>query len=62
MTDERCPAAFSDEDPRGEFPAPGVDSDRSKEKDMTDERRPAATRGTDFPRRARIPIDRRRRA
>ena len=42
MTDERCPAAFSDEDPRGGFPAPGVDSDRSKEKGMTDERCPAA--------------------
>ena len=60
MTDERCPAAFSDEDPRDGFPAPGVDSDRSKEKGMIDERCPATTRGTDFPCRARIPINRRR--
>ena len=42
MTDERCPAAFSDEDPRGGFPAPGVDSDKSKEIEMIDERYPAA--------------------
>ena len=62
MTDERCPAAFSDEDLRDGFPAPGVDSDRSKEKGMTDERCPATTHGANFPRRAWIPIDRRRRA
>ena len=42
MTDERCPAAFSDEDPRGGFPAPGADSDKSKEIEMIDERYPAA--------------------
>ena len=53
MTDERCPA-------RDGFPAPGADSDRSKEKGMTDERYPAATHGVNFPRWAWIPIDRRR--
>ena len=42
MTDERCPATFSDEDPRGGFPAPGADSDKSKEIEMIDERYPAA--------------------
>ena len=62
MIDERCPAAFSDEDPRDGLPAPDTDSDKSKENEMIDERCPAATSGTDFPRRTRIPIDRRRRA
>ena len=42
MTDERCPAAFSDEDPRDGFPAPDTDSDKSKEIEMIDERYPAA--------------------
>ena len=42
MTDEHCPAAFSDEDPRDGFPAPDTDSDKSKEIEMIDERYPAA--------------------